>query len=58
MSGISSDNNWTLDDLRRLSWFKTLPLWLELGDLKVIHACWDKYEFADILKYQDVDNVV
>ena len=24
-----------------IAWFKTLPLWLDLGDIKVIHACWD-----------------
>ncbi|VAW74238.1 Diadenosine tetraphosphatase and related serine/threonine protein phosphatases [hydrothermal vent metagenome] len=24
-----------------IDWFKTLPLWLDLGDLRVIHACWD-----------------
>jgi hypothetical protein len=23
-----------------IEWFKTLPLWLDLGDLRVIHACW------------------
>ena len=21
-------------------WFKTLPLWLDLGDLRIVHACW------------------
>lgn len=25
-----------------LRWFRTLPLWLDLGDLKVVHACWHK----------------
>ena len=25
-----------------INWFKTLPLWLDLGELKIIHACWDK----------------
>jgi hypothetical protein len=25
-----------------IKWFKTLPLWLDLGDLRVIHACWDR----------------
>ena len=25
-----------------IEWFKTLPLWLDLGDIRVIHACWDK----------------
>ena len=39
-----------------ISWFKTLPLWLDLGDLKIIHACWDKHEIAEILKYQDGDH--
>ena len=24
-----------------VAWFKTLPLWLDLGALRVIHACWD-----------------
>jgi Calcineurin-like phosphoesterase len=23
-----------------IEWFKTLPLWLDLGDLRVVHACW------------------
>jgi hypothetical protein len=23
-----------------VEWFKTLPLWLDLGDLRVVHACW------------------
>jgi hypothetical protein len=24
-----------------LAWFRTLPLWLDLGGLRVVHACWD-----------------
>lgn len=24
----------------QISWFKTLPLWLDLGDIRVVHACW------------------
>mgnify|MGYP001157967606 CR=1 FL=1 len=24
-----------------IGWFKTLPLWLDLPDLRVVHACWD-----------------
>ena len=27
-----------------LQWFRTLPLFLDLGDLRVVHACWDKAE--------------
>lgn len=23
-----------------LSWFRTLPVWLDLGGLRVVHACW------------------
>jgi len=23
-----------------IAWFRTLPLWLDLGDLRVVHACW------------------
>lgn len=23
-----------------LDWFRTIPLWLDLGDLRVVHACW------------------
>jgi hypothetical protein len=25
-----------------IEWFKTLPLWLELDGLRVVHACWDE----------------
>ncbi len=39
-----------------ISWFKTLPLWLDLGNLKVIHACWDKDAITDIMHYQDGDH--
>jgi hypothetical protein len=24
-----------------IGWFRTLPLWLDLGGLRVVHACWD-----------------
>lgn len=23
-----------------IEWFKRLPLWLDLGDLRIVHACW------------------
>ena len=32
-----------------LEWLKTLPLWVELPGLRVIHACWDQKE-VDLLK--------
>jgi hypothetical protein len=30
-----------------IDWFKTLPLWLDLDRIRVVHACWDQ---ADIEK--------
>jgi hypothetical protein len=36
-----------------LRWFKTLPLWLDLGGMRVIHACWDPRAIESILEYQD-----
>lgn len=24
-----------------IGWFRTLPLWLDLGGVRVVHACWD-----------------
>lgn len=32
-----------------ISWFKTLPLWLELDGLNIIHACWD-FKFINMIK--------
>ena len=29
------------DYVEVIAWFQTLPLWLDLGNLRVIHACWD-----------------
>lgn len=31
-----------------VAWFKTLPLWLDLGDLRVVHACWDPEAMAGL----------
>ncbi len=31
-----------------ISWFRTLPLWLDLGVFRVIHACWDKHSLAKL----------
>ena len=30
-----------------VSWFYDLPLWLDLGDLRIVHACWDVKTIAD-----------
>ena len=31
-----------------LSWFRTLPMWLDLDGLRVVHACWDETQMAKI----------
>lgn len=31
-----------------LDWFRTLPLWLDLDGLRVVHACWDEERMAQI----------
>ena len=31
-----------------LAWFRTLPLWLDLEGLRVVHACWDASRMAKI----------
>jgi hypothetical protein len=37
------------DELRAyLKWFRTLPLWLDLDGLRVVHACWDDQPLAGI----------
>ena len=30
-----------------------MPLWLDLEDFKVIHACWDRDEIARIKQFQN-----
>jgi hypothetical protein len=39
-----------------INWFKTLPLWLDLGGLRIVHACWDRREMDAILQDQDGDH--
>jgi hypothetical protein len=34
-----------------IDWFLTLPLWLELDGLRVVHACWHPGYIADIEPY-------
>lgn len=31
-----------------LDWFRTLPMWLELDGLRVVHACWDERDVNEI----------
>jgi hypothetical protein len=38
------------DDRRdeAVDWFRTLPLWLDLGEIRVVHAAWDSSSMLDI----------
>jgi hypothetical protein len=31
-----------------LTWFKTLPLWLDYGHVRVVHACWHEQSIRDV----------
>ena len=33
-----------------LDWFRTLPLWLDLGGLRVVHACWHEEPMRVVAK--------
>lgn len=33
-----------------LQWFRTLPLWLDLDELRIVHACWHEQSMKDILQ--------
>ena len=39
-----------------IEWFKTLPLWLDLGELRVVHACWDNGWIQQIQDVQQGSN--
>ncbi len=41
------------DHAEVIDWFKTLPLWLDLGEIRVIHACWDPRWLTRIREFQD-----
>ncbi len=41
-----------------IAWFKTLPLWLDLSNLRVVHACWDSGWIQRIKDAQDGSNLL
>lgn len=41
-----------------IEWFKSLPLWLDLEQLRVVHACWDSSWIQQILDMQDGSNLL
>jgi Calcineurin-like phosphoesterase len=41
-----------------IDWFWTLPLWLDLGGLRIVHACWDARLIAKIAASQNGSNLL
>lgn len=39
-----------------ISFFKTLPLWLEIGDIRVVHACWNMQKQKQLKPFLTSDN--
>ena len=39
-----------------IDWFRTLPLFLDLGDIRVIHAVWHHQSLANIKPWLNIDN--
>lgn len=48
------DNDPELDNI--ISWFKTLPLYLELPEIRIVHACWNKEAIKSIQSELDSNN--
>lgn len=46
------------DHKKILDWFKTLPLFLELDDINVVHACWDKDSMDVLTPFLNTDNTL
>lgn len=39
-----------------IEWFKTLPIYLDLPELRVIHACWHPFHLEEISAFTDSEN--
>lgn len=39
-----------------LDWFHTLPLFLDLPEIRVVHACWDRQSFAELQPRLNADH--
>ena len=48
----------TADYVETIDWFRTLPLWLDLGELRIIHACWDQQAINRIQDAQQGSNLL
>jgi hypothetical protein len=41
-----------------VAWFKTLPLWIDLGGVRVIHACWHQASIDELHPDLGADNTL
>jgi len=41
-----------------IEWFKTIPLWIELDNIRVVHACWDADSIAHLKSVQFGSNLL
>lgn len=46
----------TLQHQDMIAWFKTLPLYLDLDGLRVIHACWHPHSLRILSRFTDDEN--
>jgi Calcineurin-like phosphoesterase len=44
---------YTQDYHELIDWFGRLPLWLDLGDLRIVHACWDHVAIGRLAEIYD-----
>lgn len=38
-----------------VEWFTTLPMWIDLGEIRIVHACWDPDAMASIEPHLGLD---
>lgn len=46
------------DHKRWVAWFKTLPLFIDFGTVRAVHACWDHDSIEKIKPYLNDDNTL
>lgn len=39
-----------------IDWFKTLPVYLDLGEIRVVHACWDSEAISQLAPFLDAQH--
>jgi len=41
-----------------IAFFKSMPLWLDMGEFRVVHACWHQASMQALMPYLDVSNCI